>query len=91
MFIIVYMGIWKAADKYTGHKIWSVLSKFAVLIVTIRTVISILGWLNVVIIRNSHLFTEKADIFFGSLENHSEIWEILLKFEWGITAYYLLV
>ena len=38
-YFAVYVGIWNAANKYEGNKIWAILAKFVVIIVVIPTVI----------------------------------------------------
>lgn len=34
-YLIVYVGIWKASNKFTGSKVWTVLAKFVVVLVTV--------------------------------------------------------
>jgi hypothetical protein len=41
----VYVGIWQAANKYTGSKVWAVLAKFVVVIVALPTTIRLIKWL----------------------------------------------
>jgi len=44
-YIIVYIGIWQAATKYSGRKIWAILAKFAVIVVVLPLVITLLKML----------------------------------------------
>lgn len=41
-YFIIYVGIWNAANKYTGSKIWAVLAKFVVIIVVLPIAIKVL-------------------------------------------------
>lgn len=45
-YVVVYIGIWNAATKFTGTKVWSILAKFMVIIVAIPSAIRIFKWLN---------------------------------------------
>lgn len=40
-FIIVYVGIWRAASKYQGKKTWAVLAKFAAVLGALITVVPV--------------------------------------------------
>lgn len=40
-YIVVYVGIWKAANKFTGKKLWSILAKFVVIMSILQFVIAI--------------------------------------------------
>ncbi len=42
-FVFVYVGIWRAAKKYQGKKIWATLAKFAVVIGVLITVLPLLA------------------------------------------------
>ena len=43
-YFVVYVGIWQAANKYIGNKIWSILAKFAVIVVVLPVTIHFLKW-----------------------------------------------
>lgn len=43
-YFVVYVGIWRAADKFTGSKIWAILAKFVVVIVALPTAIKLVKW-----------------------------------------------
>jgi hypothetical protein len=45
-YVLVYAGIWNAATKFSGSKVWSILAKFMVVIVAVPSVIHIFKWLN---------------------------------------------
>ncbi len=38
-YLFVYIGIWRAANIYSGNKIWAILAKFFVIIVVLPTLI----------------------------------------------------
>jgi hypothetical protein len=42
---VVYVGIWQAANKYTGNKAWAVLAKFMVIVVALPIAIRLLKFL----------------------------------------------
>lgn len=44
-YFIIYVGIWQAANKFTGSKVWAVLAKFVVVIVVLPTAIRLFKWL----------------------------------------------
>ncbi|MDD4929608.1 MAG: hypothetical protein PHP85_10055 [Gallionella sp.] len=44
-YFVVYVGVWKAANKYIGSKVWAVLAKFAVIVVALPIAIHLLKWL----------------------------------------------
>lgn len=41
-YFVIYVGIWQAANKYVGSRIWAILAKFAIIIVTLPIVIHFL-------------------------------------------------
>jgi hypothetical protein len=41
-YFFVYVGIWRAANRYSGNKIWAILAKFVVIIVVLPTLIRLL-------------------------------------------------
>lgn len=50
-YVLVYVGIWRAADKYKGEKVWAVLAKFMILIIVLplsililKKLVSFYGW-----------------------------------------------
>lgn len=43
-YIIVYTGIWNAASKYKGPKVWAIISKFHVLMAAIPSLIFFIKW-----------------------------------------------
>lgn len=43
-YFVVYVGIWRAANKYHGNKAWAILAKFVVIIVVLPTVIHFFKW-----------------------------------------------
>ncbi|KXS32537.1 MAG: Uncharacterized protein AWT59_1370 [Candidatus Gallionella acididurans] len=44
-YFVVYVGVWRSATKYVGNKIWTVLAKFAVIIVVLPVAINFFKWL----------------------------------------------
>lgn len=44
-YFVVYVGIWQAANKYVGSKVWAVLAKFAIIVVVLPLAIHFLKWL----------------------------------------------
>lgn len=40
-FIVVYVGIWRAASKYQGNKVWSSLARFVVVLGALVTVVPV--------------------------------------------------
>jgi hypothetical protein len=44
-YFVIYVGTWKAANKYVGRKVWSILAKFAIIIVVLPVAIHLLKWL----------------------------------------------
>ena len=44
-YFVVYVGIWQAANKFVGSKVWAILAKFATIIVVLPVAIRILKWL----------------------------------------------
>ena len=42
-FVFVYVGIWRAANKYQGKKAWATLAKFAVVFGALVTVLPLLA------------------------------------------------
>jgi hypothetical protein len=44
-YFVIYVGIWQAANKYVGSKIWAILAKFAIIIVVLPIAIHFLKWL----------------------------------------------
>lgn len=43
-YIIVYIGIWNAASKYNGRKVWAIFAKFQVLMAAIPSLIFFVKW-----------------------------------------------
>lgn len=43
-YCVVYVGIWQAATKYSGNKIWAVLAKFVVIVTALPIFIKISKW-----------------------------------------------
>jgi hypothetical protein len=43
-YFVVYVGVWKAANKFVGNKVWAILAKFAVIIVVLPAAIHFLKW-----------------------------------------------
>ena len=43
-YIVTYVGIWNAANKFDGNKTWSILAKFAVIVVALTIVIQLIKW-----------------------------------------------
>ena len=41
-YVFVCIGIWRAADKYSGNKAWAILAKFAIVVVALPTAIYLL-------------------------------------------------
>lgn len=41
-YFVVYVGIWKAANKFSGNKAWAILAKFAIIVVVLPVVIHFL-------------------------------------------------
>ena len=44
-YFIVYVGIWQAANKFVGSKVWAILAKFAIIVVVLPVAIQFLKWL----------------------------------------------
>lgn len=44
-YFVIYVGIWQAANKYVGSKVWPILAKFAVIIVVLPLTINFFRWL----------------------------------------------
>ena len=44
-YVVIYVAIWRAASKFKGARIWAVLAKFVVVIVTVPTAIRVTKWL----------------------------------------------
>jgi hypothetical protein len=44
-YFTVYVGIWRAANKFVGNKVWAILAKFAVIVVVLPIAIHFLRWL----------------------------------------------
>jgi len=44
-YFFVYVGIWRAATKYNGNKVWAILAKFAIIITVLPITIYFLKWL----------------------------------------------
>lgn len=44
-YFVVYVGTWKAANKYVGNKAWAILAKFAIIVVVLPFAINFLKWL----------------------------------------------
>ena len=44
-YIVVYTGIWRSSEKYTGNRMWAILAKFAVIISALPTVITLFKWM----------------------------------------------
>lgn len=40
-YVVVYIGIWKAANKFTGNNLWAILAKLVVVIVVLPFVIGL--------------------------------------------------
>lgn len=40
--VVVYIGIWQAASKYTGNRAWAILAKFMVIVVALPIAIRLL-------------------------------------------------
>lgn len=40
-FVVVYVGIWRAANKYQGEKAWATLAKFSVVLGALVTVVPV--------------------------------------------------
>lgn len=40
-FVVVYIGVWRAANKYQGKKAWASLAKFAVVVGALVTVVPV--------------------------------------------------
>jgi hypothetical protein len=43
-YFVTYVGIWNAANKFSGNKVWPILAKFAVIVVALRIVIQFIKW-----------------------------------------------
>ena len=43
-YLCVYVGIWQAAPKYAGNKVWAVLAKFAVVVTVLPILIKFVKW-----------------------------------------------
>ncbi|MEK7438835.1 MAG: hypothetical protein AAB299_04765 [Thermodesulfobacteriota bacterium] len=44
-YFFTYVGIWNAANKYVGRKVWSILAKFAIIIIVVPITIHFFKWL----------------------------------------------
>ena len=44
-YFFVYVGIWQAANKFVGSKVWAILAKFAVIITVLPLSIHFFEWL----------------------------------------------
>lgn len=44
-YFVVYVGIWRAANKFIGSKAWAILAKFAIIVVVLPVAIHFLKWL----------------------------------------------
>lgn len=44
-YFVVYVGIWQAANKFGGSKVWAILAKFAIIVVVLPVAIHFLKWL----------------------------------------------
>ena len=44
-YFVVYVGIWQAANKFVGSKVWAILAKFAIIVVVLPVAIHFLKWL----------------------------------------------
>lgn len=44
-YFVVYVGIWQAADKFVGNKVWAILAKFTIIVVVLPLAIHFLKWL----------------------------------------------
>jgi len=45
-YFVIYVGVWKAANKFVGKKAWAILAKFAVIVVVLPIVIHFFKWLS---------------------------------------------
>lgn len=43
-YLVVYVGVWQAANKFVGSKVWAILAKFAVVVVVLPTTIHFIKW-----------------------------------------------
>lgn len=41
-YFVVYVGIWRAANKFRGNKLWEILAKFVVIVTVLPIAISFL-------------------------------------------------
>ena len=44
-YLLVYVGIWRAANKFMGAKVWAILAKFVVVIVALPVAIRLVKWI----------------------------------------------
>lgn len=44
-YLVIYVGVWKAANKFIGNKTWAILAKFAIIVVVLPIAIHFLKWL----------------------------------------------
>lgn len=44
-YFVIYIGVWKAANKFAGNKAWAILAKFAVIVAVLPVAIHFFKWL----------------------------------------------